>query len=97
MASKKATVSKLHNVEEPDPLEAPPVARVIRWIMPSGARFPAEQHAHFVSPTLAERTMCTAYHVEGGLYPPAKGMRRCAECVEAIRRLEDGGASVSTR
>ncbi len=90
MASKK--VSKIHG-EAPE--VAKPPDRVVRWLIPAGASFPTYQHAAFVAPTRASFTVCKGHHVEGAIYPPSKAIPKCAECVEGIERLEQGGADVN--
>lgn len=69
--------------------ESVPPARAYRWIVPQ-VNGPAYAHALLVG---ASFVMCAGAHAEGGIYPPAPDVPKCAACVAAIEkeRARDAG------
>ncbi len=88
MAAKKKTAVVVPLSTELEAPEPDPSRRIVRWLVPAAAAFPAYQHAAMISPTRADFTICKAHHVDGSVYPPAEGTPKCNTCTATLARLE---------
>lgn len=81
---RRNTTKPVTEIRQPA-LEEAPRPRY-RWIVPA-VNGPAYAHVQVVG---APFVLCKAAHAEGGIYPPAADVPKCADCKRELAREEEG-------